>query len=297
MTQPSILTVKPSKGPSSGSEAVHIIGLGFTPTVAVRFGKLPPVTVTVRKEANLTIAEIRSPSHEPGVVDIKVSNLDETGSPIETVTLACAYQFLRTPIVRESDLTRVIRQILRELKRQVLSSVSATVSVDYDDTTEEGFQIIALAKLPSLVLSGPTLRQNRFYSANIAHEDIIIGDNGIEILRRSPPYTVDLVFKLTAASNRTAELLNLMAAVAIFLNRNRWLALPRDPDDPSLGVVRWELEGVGEFRSQLSGKNDVRVFTCGFVVRGFDVDEGLVRNFGKPVVEPEIESKPLKGCL
>ena len=51
----------------------------------------------------------------------------------------------------------------------MLGNVSATVSVDYDDTTLDGLNVIAMAKVPSLVLSGPTLRPNRFYSANVAH--------------------------------------------------------------------------------------------------------------------------------
>jgi len=101
------------------------------------------------------------------------------------------------------------------------------------------------------------------------------GFAGPELLRRRPAYTVDLVFTLTGASERTAELLNLMAAVATFLNRNRWLELARDAGDPSKGTVRWELDADGEFRTQLAGRDDVRAFTCGLVLRGFDVDEGL----------------------
>ena len=63
------------------------------------------------------------------------------------------------------------------------------------------------------------------------------------------PYTVDLAFTLTAASDRTVELLNLMAAVATFLDRSRWVELPRDPDDSDAGVVRWEMDPEGEFQT------------------------------------------------
>jgi hypothetical protein len=58
--------------------------------------------------------------------------------------------------------------------------------------------------------------------------------------------------------------------------------------DASRGTVRWELDADGEFRTQLAGKEDVRAFTCGFVVRGFDVDEGLPLDLGKRVTEPEL---------
>ena len=64
--------------------------------------------------------------------------------------------------------------------------------------------------------------------------------------------------------------------------------LQRDPADASRGSVRWELDADGEFRTQLAGKDDVRAFTCGFVVRGFDVDEGLPLDLGKRVTETEL---------
>ena len=269
---------------------MRLVGTDLADRVRVLFGGVPAEVLSVRDDAGLRVVDLRTPLHAVGVVDVELSNLDATGDPIpgETVVIAGAYRFSRPTVAREADLTRVIRQLLRELKRQVLANVSATVSVDYDDTTLDGLNVIAMAKVPSLVLSGPTLRPNRFYSANVAHEDVVGGVSGPELVRRKPPYTVDLVFTLTAASERTAELFNLMAAVATFLNRNRWLELQRDPGDASRGVVRWELDADGEFRTQLAGKDDVRAFTCGFVVRGFDVDEGLPLDLGKRVAEPEL---------
>ncbi len=206
--------------------------------------------------------------------------------------LPLAYRFERPAIAREADLTRVIRQLLRELKRQVVANVSTSVSVDYDETAD-GQSIIAMAKLPSLVLTGPTLRQNRFYSANEPHYDVVGTPTGLQAVRRKPPLTVDLVFGLTIASSRTAELFNLMGSVATFLNRNRWLELPRDPSAPVRGTVRWELEADGDFRIQLASRDDLRVFTCGFVVRGFDVDEGLPLDRNPLVEPPELETEGL----
>jgi hypothetical protein len=283
---PSIKSMQPCSGPSSGGDLVRLIGTGFSDNVRVLFGDVPATVVSIRTEAGLCIVDVRTPAHEIGFVDVELVNLD---APDEAAIATSAYRFVRPAIAREADLTRVIRQILRELKRQVLVNVSATVSIDYDDTTIDGLNVIAMAKLPSLVLSGPTLRQNRFYSANVLHEDVVGGVCGPELVRRKPPYTVDLVFTLTAASERTAELFNLMAAVATFLNRNRWIELQRDPFDASRGAVRWELDADGEFRTQLAGKDDVRAFTCGFVVRGFDIDEGLPLDLGKRVAEPELE--------
>jgi hypothetical protein len=297
MAVPTLTSIAPTGGPASGGDVVRLVGAGFAASVRVRFGGADAPALAVREEAGTSIADVRTPPHEAGTVDVELTNLDAAGAPVvgETVVLVAAYRFARATVAREAELTRAIRQLLRELKRQVVANVSATVSVDYDDTVIDGLNVIAMARVPSLVLSGPTLRPNRFYSANVPHEDVVAGSSGPELARRKPPYTVDLVFTLTAAAERTAELFNLMAAVATFLNRNRWLELPRDPADASRGVVRWEMDADGEFRTQLAGKDDVRAFTCGFVVRGFDVDEGLPLDLGKLVADPQLETQAFAG--
>ena len=51
------------------------------------------------------------------------------------------------------------------------------------------------------------------------------------------------------------------------------------------------MDPEGDFRTRLDGPGDVRVFTCGFVVRGFDVDEGLPLDIGRQVDETELETE------
>jgi hypothetical protein len=114
---------------------------------------------------------------------------------------------------------------------------------------------------------------------------MVAGANGPEIRRRRPPFTVDLEFALTGASDRAVELLNMMTAVAAFLDRNRWLSMERDPANPTGGAVRWEMDASGELQTNFEGKDDVRAFTWGLVIRGFDVDEGLPLDIGKAVAE------------
>lgn len=297
MTVPSLLSVSPATGPTSGGDLVRLVGTGFGPRVAVRFGGAAAVVIALREEIGSSIADVRSPACDAGLVDVEIANLSVEGVPVpgESAVLPGAYRFERPALGQEADLTRIVRELLRVLKQRVVADVSATVSIDYDDTVVDGLNVIAMAKVPSLVLSGPTLRPNRFYSANELGEDVVPGSTGPELARRRPPYTVDLVFTLTATSHRTAELLNLMAAVATFLNRQRWLELPRDPSDPTRGLVRWEMDADGEFRTQLGGRDDVRAFSCGFVVRGFDVDEGLPLDRSRRVAEPELETEPMAG--
>jgi hypothetical protein len=274
---PTVSSIQPALGPSSGGDLVRLVGSGFADAVRVSFGGELAHVESLRREAGADIVDVRTPAHADGAVDIVLENVDASGVAIsgERVFFAGAYRFVRANVAVEADLTRVVRQLLRELKRQLLANVSTTVSVDYDDTTIDGLNVIALATVPSLVLSGPTLTPNRFYAENEAHEDIVPGFSGPELLRRRPALTVDLVFTLTGTSERTVELLNMMAAVATFLNRNRWLAVLRDPNDLTKGTVRWELDADGEFRTQLAGRDDVRAFSCGLVLRGFDIDEGL----------------------
>ena len=50
-------------------------------------------------------------------------------------------------------------------------------------------------------------------------------------------------------------------------------------------------------RTNLYGRDDLRVFTCGLVVRGFDLDEGLPMDWGKSVTEtPELQTQRLGGA-
>ena len=292
MAVPSLTGISPATGPTGGGDVVRLTGTGFAPEVAVLFGDAPAEVLSVREEAGVSLADARTPAHADGVVDVTIRNLDVDGASVPggEATLAGAYRFLRPRIVAESDLTRLVRTLLRELKRQVIANVSMTVSVDYDDTTVDGMSVIAISQLPSLVLSGPRVVENRFFSTNEPHEEVVPGASGPELMRRRPPYTVDLSFTLTAASDRTVELLNLMAAAATFLNRNRWVELPRDPDDPAAGTTRWEMDPEGEFQTRLDGRDDVRVFSCGFVVRGFDIDEGMPLDVGKAVADTELDT-------
>lgn len=293
MAAPSILSISPVVGPSSGGDLLQVVAIDVGAPLVLLGGR-PAAISSVRREGAQCLLQVRTPPNEPGPVDVELLNVDDSGAPLpgERAILAKAYRFERPAIAREADLTRAVRQLLRELKRQVVANVSASVSVDHQETVD-GQSFIEMAKLPSLVLSGPTLRENRFYSANEPRYDVVGTPNGLEAVRRKPSLTVDLAFGITAASSRTAELFNLMGAVATFLNRNRWLELPRDPAAPARGPVRWELAADGDFRTQLTSRDDVRVFTCGLVVRGFDVDEGLPLELTSLVDRPELATEGL----
>ncbi len=291
MAIPTLLPPEPVSGPTSGGDLVTLRGTGFAQRVTVRFGDADATVESVRQEGGESIALVRTPAHVEATVDVVLQSLNAAGLPIpgEQAALAGAYRFLRPRIIREADLTRLIRTLLRELKRQVIENVSLSVAVDFDDTPLDGLDVVAMGKLPSIVLTGPRLRENRALSTNEALEEPVVGPSGPELRRRRPPLTVDLEFGITGASDRAIELLNLIGATSTFLNTNRWLAMLRDPEQPAMGSVRWEMDPVGELHVNLEGKDDVRAFTWGLVVRGFDIDEGQLLDLGKAVSDAGAE--------
>jgi hypothetical protein len=293
VARPSLLSLEPAEGPSSGGNVLRLVGAGFASTLRVELGGLAAVVLGVWEREQSTIADVRCPAHAPGPVDLEISNLDTRGLPIdgERASWPGAYRYARDSLVEEADLTRLVRELLRLLKRHVLENTSVAVSIEYDDAPEDGASIIAMAKLPAISLSGPTLRPNRFYSDNVLREQVVATSRGLELERFGPSATVDLLFSLTGASTRTTELLQLLASVTRFLNRQRWVELLRDGQDPSLGTVRWELDLEGEVRTQLAGRDDVRTFSCSFLVRGFDLEETTPIERGHRVVTPELQTR------
>jgi IPT/TIG domain len=292
MTLPTLSNLTTASGPASGGAFVRLTGAGFAPRVAVLFGDLPATVLAVFADADLAVVDVRTPTHEPGLVAVTLQNLGPGGAPVpgEAATLPGAYRFLRPPLVVESDLVRLVRALLRALKREVLSNVSMTVALDYHDGADAGaFEAVPVTKLPALVVTGPRLQSSPFYGENVAVERAAVGPKGPELERLRPPYTADLLFTLTGASDRLAEVLNLMDAVVSFRNRTRWLAMARDPARPEAGEVRYELEPEGEVRPSLDGKDDVRAFVAGLRVRGFRFDEGMSLDRGRAVATASLE--------
>jgi len=308
MAVPTITTRTPAAGLTSGRTFVTLVGTGMRlppppppsgptsgvlpVTVDVLFGALRASRVSVRDDpANPpdgTIVTCLSPPQAPGTVDLTLRNLDDDGNPIagEEITLAAAFTYERASLTRESALTRLVRTLLRSLKAQVLENLSLTVHTDFDDATGDQLHVAAVSKLPALVIVGPELDENRFYSLNELAEDGGGDAVGLPFTLRRVPYTVDLTFQLVGMSEHTVELLNLMRLCTTYFHKNKVLEMDRDPDDPSKGRVAYEMDFVagGQFKveSRPSDSN-VRHFAGTFVIRGFDIDEpeGVVVEEGR----------------
>jgi hypothetical protein len=291
MATPTITSIQPAHGPSSGQTLLMIAGTGMRlppappangptagglpQTVAIRIGGMPATRVLVR-EAGGTIATCLTPPGTPGPADILLQNLDGAGEPIagEAVLLPSAFTYERPALATESSLTRLIRTLLRALKAQVIENVNLTVHTDFDASPEDGLHLAAVARLPALVLAGPELRQNRAYSMNQQPVRALRDAEGFAVHR--VPYTVDVGFTLIGITDRTAELINLMNLCTLFLHKNKHLVMARDPNDPDAGHVAYEMDfapgGQFQVRSQPNESN-VRHFVGELVIRGFDIDE------------------------
>lgn len=299
VAKPTIASVQPANGFAGGHTLIDITGGGFraplralpaVTTVAVEVGGKSAEAVAVISQSRL---QFSLPANDLGVADVVVRNLDDAGFPIpdEEAIAPGAFTYVRPSITDESDLTRAVRSLIRELKRQVLENVALTVQTDFEDETDAQLAVTHVASLPALVLVGPDVRENRFFSVNQLPEQ---PDGSGGFVRRRAPRTVDLGFTIVGVSDHTAELLNLLTATEVFFNRNKYLALDRDPANAAAGVVQYEMDLApdGDLRvsSQPNGSN-IRNFSGSFVVRGVDIeglpglpDESVVER-GRPVDE------------
>jgi hypothetical protein len=215
------------------------------------------------------------PPGDVGPADVVVQNLDAVGVPIpgEQAVAIDAITYVRPPLTVEADLTRLVRVLLQQLKRDVLANVVLTVHTDFDSELGAELHLAQVAQLPGLVLLGPDLAEDRFFSLNQRPE--VSTDPG-QFAQRRVPYTVGLTFTVVGVANHTIELLNLMVATQLFFHRHKYLELDRDPTNPDAGTVRYEMDiapdGGLRVTSQPNESN-VRSFSGRFVVRGFDLED------------------------
>lgn len=288
MAVPLIISAVPNTGPAGGLTLVTLTTnnlrehpepplTGQTSgvlqrNVQVLFGATPADDVRVISQGKATCL---TPIHDPGRVDVTVKNLDDNGDPIvgEEATKASAYTFQRPNLTVESDFTRVIRTLLREMKRQILPEVSITVHTDYDEDTGDFLNTPKVASLPALILNGPDVAENRFFSVN-QNTQVTLPDGTVQL--RRGPYTVDLEFDLIGAADLTKQLFDLSAATTLFFHRNKFLVMDRDPADASLGTVRYEMDFIPEGEPDSTtrrGESNIRSFSGTVLIRGFDLED------------------------
>ena len=256
----------PATGFVGGAESrtlkVEIDGVEADRAFAMSVGKIAVLIPDYRGAADIETIP---------TVDVTITNLDNNGDPIagETVTAVGAFSFERPQIDGQTDLTRLVREVLRVFKRQILTNVVMTTHTDYDDTTGDDLNIIALAKLPGIVITGPDLVLNTFYREQLGS----LVQDGREFARKKSSRTVDLVFEFVGAADRTTHLINLMNTVGTFFEKNKFIRFDRDGDDPGVGSVQYEMELTTDPAVQSrANESNVRHFVGAFEIRAFDIE-------------------------
>lgn len=297
MAVPTITTIVPTIGHTRGRGLVEILGSGFQtwvippptgaptpdawPTVEVLFGGAPGTEVAVVSSSRLFVRAPPSPlggvkpNFGEGLVDVTVRNVDEHGVVIgaETDTFIDGFEYRRQQLSEESNLARVVRMLLQEMKRQIIPNVSNTTHSDFDLESADLLDIVDVAELPAVVIFGPNIQENRFFTLNgTVARQLSSG----EYETRPASDTDDLFFTFVAVSDLKLEALNLQSSVRTFFANNKWLTIARDPNDLSLGEVKYDMQldaaGIG-FTPSGDGKSNLRSFSGSFVVRGFDHED------------------------
>jgi len=297
---PTFTSVAPALVHTGGRSVVDVAGTGFRvpslpppnqgavsvpagPGVGVWLDGEPAEEVLVLSTTRLLVRVPPSPveaikanDYGEGLVDVTIRNLDDDGVPIpgEEVVAADALTYQRAQLATETDLARMVRMLIRDLRRQIISNVALVSHTDWDDDPADLLNKTALAQVPGIALIGPALSENGFYRTN----ELQPSDDPLAPLERNvrrSPYTVDAVFSLVGVSDEPNELLSLMALATQYFERNPFLYLQRDPTDATLGRVRYEMDFTDDgdlADTSVPNESNIRSFSGTFVIRGFDIE-------------------------
>lgn len=295
MAVPTVTAVDPASGPSTGLSIVRIDGSNF------RLPDPPPPTGPLggpaQRTVKVTIGGIDSDwAHSvdaatiyarvpewrgnyglafPVDLDVRVANLDnaEVEIPGENATLADGYAVNRPSLQAESYFQRVIAELITIMRRHLLPDVYLTASRDYDP--DPGTNLARLfSKLPCVHLVGPDTNLNRFYSVNREEPEEVSGDPNMWT-RKKEPVTVDLEFRVVGWADNMRHLSSLGQAVVILFRDVKWITILKDPANPGLGTVRYELDmpfsGQPDYNTEPS-TDDLRNFRATVQIRGVHID-------------------------
>jgi hypothetical protein len=260
MAVPTISGVTPALGHTGGGTLVRIDGTGFKlPEAPASTGVVPEPPASVRvflggtearlvRVASATRLYVTTERRDPGLVALEVRNVGPHGETIgaETATLADAFTYARPDFTAGmTGLDLVVRALQRELVRQVFPVVVVTAHVDWTDDPGSILRKVASAKVPSVFVAGPTIRENRFYRTSARRTEALEGVDGVVVEHRSAR-TVDLVFTIGAMADKHRTLLGLTNALEAFLTQNQKLVVPITEGGSDADAVEFEINREGD---------------------------------------------------
>jgi hypothetical protein len=317
MAVPHVTVIFPDSGPTGGRRLVQIMGGDFqvpsdppalgvapvlNPTVEVLFGGEPATNVQVASRARLFCVTPITPldrNAPEGPVDVVLRNIDQDGDviPGETVTVVNGYSYALPDLnaLPECDLVRLVRTLLHQLKKQVLSNVSIEVHTDWSDAPAGGLTFIS--KVPAITLHGPDLAENRFYSINYRRTTTNPFGLGAEFFAGlRPPYTVDLEWELLGVTDRKLQNIALQGEVQRFFHRNKTIGMLADASDPTSDFCEWEMDMREDGQPVVvrsKNNSNIRGFRARFVIRGFDLDDDSMA----ALVTRQVEDQLAEGSV
>jgi hypothetical protein len=290
MPAPTFTSITPAVGLSGGGDLRVILGTGFDvqavlgdpiPEVSVLFGTLPARRIQVTSTTRLTCLPPRGEILEDATfldVDLTITNEDQ-GLP-NSVVAADAYRYRRPDLskLNESHLATVARTIRRRLMQQVIANVAMTTHTDFDESTADLMNRVALAKLPAIILVGPTLELLPIVNNNAEPAITLpVGDpEPTDFEARDQIRQVNMTYEVRLLSSSKKEMLNLIQACYGFHQRNEYLTdVLRDPLTPAAGVVRYPLRIVGDFAaSDVQSRANVREAVGSWLIEGVLLENG-----------------------
>lgn len=298
MAVPTISLVTPSKGSTLGADLIEIFGTNFQlptipttipapvqpPTVEVLFDGVPAQRVDVVTDGRLIVstppaAETVS-SGDVAAITVTVRNIDTDGIliPGEEATLPQGFTFKLPELHKNTRLQWFVDNLITILKQRVHPEVMLNnPHTDWDNNPLDGLSITAFAKFPAIVLNGPELVENRFYSRNRFTETALEPSTVEEFIVRRESRTVDVGFEVLLLSDSIQELLNLINVFTSFMHRTKTFSVPVDITDPTgeSRDVELDFQAGGDFSwSTEENDSNVRQARGAIIFRGFDIADG-----------------------
>ena len=267
---PHITNIYPNEGHTGGASIVRLLGGDFAENIRVSFGSA--IGLDVRR-VNHALVYVRTPvttTADGGIVDVTVQNLDTNGDPVpgEVFTFSDGFTY-SLPKLLDTDLSRLVRQLVLEMRRQVLPNTVLRRHTDYADSGEDRVQI---SELPGIALIGPDLLPNRVYEYSV--RPVIAGSERFRVKKR-PPLTVDLSFTVVGGTNNESHKLALLQSTLAFFDKQTQITINRSPTDPTKGQISYYLDfdtdGLPAVIENPNGSN-VSTFTGTVLIRGVAIE-------------------------
>lgn len=302
MAIPTVTSITPSSGLTGGESFIIIEGTNFdlaeVGEVEVLFGTEPAELVQVRSS---TVLGVKTPRHDVGTVDITVTNKATS----ESVVVSNAFTFVRPSLTRQdTELQRLTEELITIMRIEIMQNVWAQIGSSHTDyATEESSQVNKeyQSTLPVIILKGPDLQENRFYSVNFGITTI--NDTTGETNKYHEPYTVDVIFTLVGAARNRQEASSLYRETINFFRRNEFIKVKRPLDSPiqdKKEIYEMDIVRPGfSFLPSIEDEMNIFQFSGEIMIRGFDIFEDQPFEQSKRVSEttPSIPGLPFDADI